>query len=108
MRDFTGREIQVGDIILYSKTFLQSSVLNIGVVKKIIGGQEHKISAKTFDYWMLDRGRYNSDRPPIPANSTFSKCETKCFILDPIQVPEHFRDFIEKTRREIYESTNDN
>lgn len=105
MRDFTGREIQIGDIILYSKTFLRSSVLSIGVVKKIIGGPGHKISAKTFDYWRLNRGRIDPDTVLTPANSTFSNCETKCFIIDPLQVPEGFRRFIDKTKREIYEST---
>jgi hypothetical protein len=108
MRDFTGREIHVGDIILYSKTFLRSSVLNIGIVKKIIGGREHKISAKTFSYWQLDRGRLDPNTTLTATNSTFSNCETKCFIIEPHQVPEGFRDFIEKTRREVYESTNGN
>ena len=106
MKDVFGRDILVGDFIAYSRVACQSSELAVGVVSKVIGGVDHKISVKGFSQYHLTRIDFNE---VIPMNSTFSSCACKCVVISPNQIPPACQQHFETIRKKIlYESTESN
>ena len=98
MKDILGRDILVGDFIVYSRVVCRSSELAIGVVSKVIGGRKHKISVKGFSRYHLFPIDFDE---VIPINSTFSSCEYKCVVISPNQIPPACQQYFETIRKKI-------
>lgn len=103
MKDAFGKDIKMGSVVTYAVVHNRTSRLRFGVVTKVLGGKDERVSVKGYsrNYYHSQEQHGDDYRWEELRPSGCSWASTKMIVTELKSLPTDLRSFIEQDLEEL-------